>query len=76
MQSPTFSEVCEIEPRVGAVIEAAKIEPDPWWPEYSEYKARLSNLVGWGAPPTADERLRTSAAYMTCINTLVEALNL
>ncbi len=75
MERMTIERIIAIEPRVARVLDEAKRRPyreEDLDGLYSEYKARLSLLVGWSSP---HKKLRTCRAYDIMIRALCDALD-
>lgn len=73
---PTWQTLTSAEPRLPAVMAAARRIRRPTWRDYTAAKNRLSTLVGWDAPASAHPLLRTAEAYALCIDRLLTALRL
>lgn len=79
-----IEQIYKAEPKLRLVIEeagkarvGAAEGSDNIWVHYSQLKADLSKLIGWGRPgagPLSGDPLTTSEAYNVAIRALSEAL--
>lgn len=79
----TIEQVYAAEPKLRLIIAAAKrarsvaYEDGYIWMRYSQLKAELSKLIGWGRPgagPLSGDPLTTKEAYDVAIRALSDAL--
>lgn len=68
-----WSEMIEIEPRLGAIIDDAELLGGGGWDDFQWYALQLSRFVGWDA---GDARLSDPLCYTEATRRLTEALGL
>ncbi|NLB35890.1 MAG: hypothetical protein GX824_01055 [Clostridiales bacterium] len=74
MKPLTMTEIIRLEPRIKAILEAAKHDTRKNRAlAYSVYKHQLQGLVGWGAE---QKGLRTNEAYEATVTMLCDALKI